>query len=623
MSHWKTCSLFVAGVSAAMVAFGEPQTEERRTSVVQRPPIEREAREGRPHGAPPPAPAHFPLEFRSIDGAGNNIANPAWGAAGVAMIRLMPSNYADGIAAPADGGLPSARAISNAIAAQDESILNPAGASDYLWQWGQFLDHDIDETPIADPAEAYDIEVPAGDPWFDPTGLGTVEIGLDRSAWELIDGARHQLNNITAFIDASNVYGSEHHRTEALRRNDGTGRLATSDGELLPFNTMQLDNAPTAFDPSFFAAGDIRANEQIGLTAMHTLFVREHNFWADQVRDDHPELSGDEVFEHARAIVAAEMQAITYREFLPLLLGPDALPPYVGYRPDVNPGIANEFATAGYRVGHTMLSSTIRRLSSDMQEAPEGHIALLDAFFNPAEITDNGIDSLLRGLATQRAQMIDGMVIDDVRNFLFGAPGSGGFDLASLNIQRGRDHGLPSYNDIREKFGLPRLTGFAGLHPDPDVYDRFESAYGTIDDVDAWVGLLSEQHAHGALVGETLRRLLADQFARLRDGDRFWYTSYLPPHMVDVVEDQTLSVIIQRNTTVGPEIGPNVFLVPPPCPGDFNLDGWVNLTDFAILTNHFGVSSGATVEMGDINGDGAVNLADFQLFASGFGAACN
>lgn len=58
-------------------------------------------------------------------------------------------------------------------------------------------------------------------------------------------------------------------------------------------------------------------------------------------------------------------------------------------------------------------------------------------------------------------------MVDDVRNFLFGEPGSGGFDLASLNIQRGRDHGLLGYNDVREAHGLTRAQGFEDVSSDP------------------------------------------------------------------------------------------------------------------------------------------------------------
>ncbi len=504
--------------------------------------------------------AVFPFELRSIDGQGNNVAHPEWGAAEIAMLRLLPAAYADGQSAPAGSTRPSARAVSNAVVAQTDSILNALRASDFVWQWGQFLDHDMDETPIADPSEPFDIRVPTGDPWFDPFGTGSVTIPLDRSGYVTVDGVREQVNLITAFIDASQVYGSDEPRANELRALDGTGRLKTSAGDLLPYNVSGFPNAPSS-DPSYFLAGDIRANEQVGLTAMHTLFVREHNFWADALRSAFPALSGDLIYEVSRAVVAAEIQAISYREFLPILLGPRALPPYRGYRADVNPGISNLFATAAYRVGHTMLSPQILRLDANGAEHPWGPLPLDQAFFNPAELVATGIDPLLRGLSAQRAQAVDPFVIDAVRNFLFGPPGAGGFDLASLNIQRGRDHGLPSYNDVRQHFGRSRAQSFDDITPSGEVRMRLSQVYASVDDVDAWVGLLAEPRADRALVGRTLQRILADQFARSRDGDRFWYESYLSPAYVDLIHAQTLAVIIRRNTDIGFEIAEDVFRV--------------------------------------------------------------
>ena len=385
-------------------------------------------------------------------------------------------------------------------------------------------------------------------------------IPLDRSAHEVVDGIRQQINLITAFIDGSNVYGSDAARANELRALDGTGRLKTSSGELLPYNTNGFANAPST-EPTFFLAGDIRANEQVALIAMHTLFVREHNYWADLVRTAVPALSGDWVYEIARALVVAEMQAITYREFLPVLLGSSALDPYAGYEKDIDPGIANVFAAAGYRVGHTMLSSQLLRIEADGTPHGSGPLPLARAFFNPQEFVATGMEPILRGLAQQRAQAVDNLVIDDVRNFLFGPPGSGGFDLASLNVQRGRDHGLPSYNDLRQHVGRSRVQQFADINSDATVHSRLASVYAGVDDIDAWIGLLAEPPASSGMVGRTLRAILSDQFRRLRDGDRFWYEAYLPPHLIELVESQRLSVIIRRNTAVGTELPDDVFRV--------------------------------------------------------------
>ena len=507
----------------------------------------------------------IPEEFRAIDGRGNNIANPEWGSAEIPFLRRARADYADGASEPSGANRVSARVISNAVHAQPELKENRRGASDFLWQWGQFLDHDIDLTPVGDPVEPFDILVPTGDPFFDPNGLGNVTIGLDRSFFENVDGVREQFNEITAYIDASNVYGSDYERANSLRTNDGTGRLLTSSGNLLPFNTEGFPNAPTGLDPSFFIAGDFRANEQVGLTAMHTLFMREHNYWARLISESNPGLTGDQIYETARVIVAAEIQIITYREFLPILLGPRAIPRYRGYRREVNAGIVNEFATAAYRFGHTMLSATLLRLDRRGNEIDVGHLPLAEAFFNPTLLTTNGgIDPIIRGLATQHAQEIDPMLVDDVRNFLFGPPGAGGFDLASLNIQRGRDHGLLSYNGTRVAYGLRAARRFSDITPDRDLQRRLKEVYSSVSDVDLWTGGLCERHAKQAMVGETFLTMLRHQFVRLRDGDRFWYQNYLNSSLQKLLERQTLAKIIRRNTSISREIQDNVFIASEP-----------------------------------------------------------
>jgi peroxidase len=505
----------------------------------------------------------FPTEYREITGVSNNETNRLWGAADIELLRLSGIDYADGVSEPSGENRASARAISNACAWQTGSIPSTVGASDMVWQWGQFVDHDIDLTDSAVPAEAFDVLVPTGDPYFDPNSTGSEVISLNRSFYVMTDGVRQQVNSITSYIDASNVYGSDEERAYELRMLDGSGKMKTSDGDLLPFNTAGLDNAPSGQIPSFFLAGDVRANEQVGLTAMHTLFVREHNHWVDLLSEADDLLTGDQLYQMARTIVAAEIQAITYREFLPVVLGDGAIPQYQGYNPNVNPSITNVFSTAAYRFGHTLLSPELLRLDANGQTIAEGNLALAQAFFSPSRITDEGgIDPLLRGLATQSCQELDTMLVDDVRNFLFGAPGSGGFDLATLNIQRGRDHGLLSFNGVRQAYGIPPARGFRDISRDADVQSRLAEVYTNTRDMDAWVGMLAEDHVDGAMVGLTIRAVLADQFTRLRDGDRFWYENDLPRNLIEMVEEQTLAAIIRRNTDIGDELQDDVFLAP-------------------------------------------------------------
>ncbi|OYP36157.1 hypothetical protein CGZ80_10220 [Rhodopirellula sp. MGV] len=505
---------------------------------------------------PPPAPSPTPEpEIQSFDGSGNNLDHPEWGTAGSEFSRQVEPDYADGVSTPSGDDRVSAREISNLVFDQDESIESSRGLSGFIWQFGQFIDHDIDLTQNADPAsgEAFDIEVPAGDPHFDPLGTGEMEIGLTRSqgaegTGDSIDNPLQQVNGITAFIDGSMIYGSDAERADALRTFDG-GRLKTSEGDLLPFNTDGLPNGGGTSD-SLFLAGDLRANEQAGLLAMHTLWVREHNRIADQIVSEQPELSDEQVYQRARRMVIGELQAITFNEYLPALLGRDAIAPYEGYDATVDPTISNLFATAGFRYGHSSIPTEMLRLDDDGEVIDAGNLALRDAFFNPSVIAEGGIESIMKGLASQHSQEVDTKVVDDLRNFLFGPPGAGGFDLVSLNIQRGRDHGLPDYNAVREQLGLDRAETFADITSDVELQQSLEQAYGDTSNIDVWVGALAEDHVSGASVGETLQRIIADQFMALRDGDRFWYQNTLEGEQLRQVSQTRLSDVIERNTSL-------------------------------------------------------------------------
>lgn len=506
---------------------------------------------------------------RNMDEHGNNSEHPQWGAAGARLRRMAPAAYADGVSAPAGADRPSARAISNAIVAQSESIPSRAGLSGFVFQWGQFVDHDLDLTALADPPEEFDIPVPASDPTFDPTNIGTAVIPFLRSKYDPTTGTgpdnpRQQVNEITSFLDASMVYGSSNDRAHALRTLSG-GKMRTSAGNLLPLNTRGLANADngTAHPEQYYVAGDLRVNEQPGLTAMHTLFVREHNRWCDELAQAHPTWSDEDLYQEARRRVSALVQIITFKEFLPTLLGPFAPSVDGPYKPNVDPTIATEFSAALYRVGHTMLPPELPRVQNDGTPAPEGPLPLAEAFFLPGNMSHPGeIDSLLKGLATLTQQEIDSHVVDGVRNFLVGDPIPGVvLDLTSLNLQRARDHGLPSYNQLRTAVGLAPKSSLADISSDLQVERAFASVYVSIDDVDPWVGGISEDHAPDAQVGELIATVLADQFTRLRDGDLFWYRRdpAFSASELATLEATRLSDVIRRNSGIT-NLQDNVFI---------------------------------------------------------------
>jgi hypothetical protein len=348
------------------------------------------------------------------------------------------------------------------------------------------------------PTESINIDIPQGDVFFDPFNTGEAEIRLRRTNFDGTTGTsegnplRHP-NLVTSFMDASMVYGSNESRANALRTNDGTGRLKVSDGDLLPFNNPDffpegtLANANNSQrEPSeLFATGDVRANENIGLASLHTVLVREHNRLADDIRLANPGFSGDEVYNRARKLVAAQVQQITYQEYLPLLIGEDAIPTYSGYDSSVDPHISHLFSAAAFRMGHTQAFSEFLLVDESGQTTA---LSARETSFNPAIIAQNGLDPILRGLFAQQSQAIDTKVIDELRNFLFGPPGSGGIDLAAVDIQRGRDLGLPDYNQTRIDFGLAPVTSFAEITADPDLQAALQAVYGDVNDIDVIVG---------------------------------------------------------------------------------------------------------------------------------------
>jgi hypothetical protein len=518
-----------------------------------------------------------PAAFRTIDGTGNNALHPDWGSAGVDLLRIAGAAYADGLSAPTvgDPARPSAREISNVIVAQTtpDRVISARLMSAMIYGWGQFIDHDIDLTP-AGTAETLNVDA-TGDPLFDPPGY----IGFTRSIYDPATGttnARQQPNVITAFLDGSMIYGSSDAVAAALRTGSG-GRLKTSPGadgiigtqdDLLPYNNTEYFTAdqiralnmanggPTPND-QLFAAGDVRANENIELTSLQTLFVREHNRLADAIHKTNPGLGDEAIYQIARSIVGAEIESITYNQWLPTVLGPNGLPQYRGYKPSVNPGVATEFSTALFRLGHSMLGDDVAFLDNN-GNAVADPIPLRDAFFNPGRIPQTDIGPILKYLASDPSSEVDNSIVDDLRNFLFGPPGAGGFDLASLNIQRGRDHGLADYNTVRAAYGLPKVTSFSQISSNPDIQAKLESLYGNVDNIDLWVGALAEDHVPGASVGPLIRAGLIDQFRRLRDGDSFFFERAFSGTALFNLEHTTLADIIARNTPIN-NLQNNVF----------------------------------------------------------------
>lgn len=373
---------------------------------------------------------------------------------------------------------------------------------------------------------------------------------------------RAHVNVITPLIDGSVVYGSDVVRARALRSLK-EGKLKVLDKtpipsrQLPPLNEEGLENeAKDENQKKLFLVGDVRGNEQVGLLAMHTVFLREHNRLCDRILKVYPEASDEQVYQLARKIVGAEIQKVTYEEFLPAILGPMA--PDLNssaYDPEINVAIAAEFSGAAYRFGHSMISSKLKMVNGRGRIT---RLPLRKGFFRGPGYFIRApyrVNYLIRGFVTQVAQEVDAGIVTDLRNFLFGKPGNGGLDLAALNIQRGRDLGLPPFNDVREAYNLTRLGGFDELTSDPQLKKVLKKQFKDIDKLDLWVGCLVEDHVEGASVGRLLGTIMSEQFTRLMKGDELFYLrdrDLKQKRLRGIInlEKLTMSHILQRNARV-------------------------------------------------------------------------
>jgi hypothetical protein len=605
---------------------------------------------------------------RSLDGSGNNIDHPEWGRMGRPYLRVAKPNYADGIARMAHG--PSPRYISNRIFNDlGQNLLSERNVSQWGWVWGQFLDHTFglrderpgESTPIgfasSDPDERFRDDLHKID--FARTratpGTGTTT-------------PRQETNTVPSYIDAFAIYGGTAGRLEWLRDGPVDGTLADNKATLfLPGGYLPQANArgnprkapamdlmgPLVGHPaSAIVSGDVRANENIGLTSVHTLFAREHNRIVSQLP---PTLSEAAKFQIARRVVGAEQQYITYQEFLPAL--GIYLPPYRGYDPNVNPTLSNEFATVGYRV-HSMVhgefepevpASTYRQSrlaafsASGVAVEREGDevtlvVPLGLAYGNPRLLQSIGLGPFLRGLGEERQYKNDEQIDDSMRSVLFQIPKPGSRDpskcgtpvvqpgcfsvvqdLGAIDIQRGRDHGMPYYNEMRIAYGLKpkrsytaitgestsrfpatglvsarrpiddpaslrftRLLDAEGDVVPPNTEEareevveatrrtslaaRLRAIYGAgnINKVDAFVGMLAEPHVPGTEFGELQLAMWQRQFEALRDGDRFFY---LNDPALDRIKERygidyrkSLAQVIDLNTKA--DVRGNPFFAP-------------------------------------------------------------
>ncbi len=571
-----------------------------------------------------------------IGGTGNNVANPTWGAAGNDLVRLTPAQYANGYSTPSLPQDPSARLISNLVnsqadpadPSQDIATVNQQSLSDFAYSFGQFMDHDMDLTQGNGAAD--NISVPVGDPIGGPNDT---PLSFNRSQTDPATGTgpgnpAQQVNSVSSYFDLSQIYGSDVATDNALRTFSG-GQMKTSPGGLPPldnstyFTTAQLaainasvggmaDDGPLP-QSQMFVTGDSRGNENVELTVLQTLFLDNHNRLASRIAEGEPDLDRPAALQRSpqaqyRRVSVDHLQRVDSRR-----AGRQRAAGLHGLQPErqrqhrqrildgrlplrPQPAQRRRGAARQQRPGP---SPPTCRLAEDFFDPNvlngEGQPSTVDPLTG---LTSTSIGAVLKGDADGDAQAEDVEVINEVRNELFNevVPGVGyGQDLIALDIQRGRDNGIGSYNEVRESLGLPAVTSFSQITSNVTVQKELQAAYGNVNNIDAIEGGMAEDPVAGSDVGPLFQAIMVNQFTRLRDGDRFFYLneSFTPAEQAILNQGNTLAKVIEANTNIT-NLQSDVFIF------QASISGTVGLNPGPV--HGVGVP-GITVELQDTSGD--------------------
>lgn len=371
-----------------------------------------------------------------------------------------------------------------------------------------------------------------------------------------------------------------------------------------------------------YVAGDGRVNENFGLTSIHHVFHEEHNYQVENLKtwiyahdannpgatDIHEQLHNwqinnnlasnnmdangnylnidgsiawdpDKMFEATKLVVEMEYQHAAVDQYARTVT--PRIQEFVGYSTGVDSTISLEYAQVAFRFGHSTIRETIDTIDPDgWYTGSVMRFALEKAFLAPQTFAKEGVAAITLGLTHQQMNEVDEFVTPALNQGLLGQP----LDLASINIARGRDLGIPTLNEFRAAISLAQYTSWADFgagmqHPESLV--NFIAAYSFNGDVaaaeaamldvnfmnntpgtagipagadafnqiDSWIGGLAEVHVPGGLLGETFDAVFVAQIQALMDGDRFYYLYRLFGTQIhEEVNNGQFKDIVERNT---------------------------------------------------------------------------
>lgn len=524
--------------------------------------------EGHQHPEPALEPASSEvLRTRSADGSYNDLESPRMGMAHTRFGRNVPLSA---VRKPSPRVLtaPSPRTVSQALLARREFV--PATSLNVLAAaWIQFMTRDWFSHGENDPNDPYEIPLAPEDTWPEHP-MRVQRTRRDPTRCPMSGGPPTFTNDVTHWWDASQVYGSDKQLQKRLRSFQG-GKL-----KLDPAGRLPIDEA-TGTE----LTGFITDTNWTPLTLLHALFVREHNAVCDALHGAYPHWSDEELFQHARLIVAALLAKIHTIEWTPALLSHptltaamnanwwglfgekvrnnlgrvvahEALSGIPGGQRDhfgVPYAITEEFVSV-YRM-HSLVPDELQ-LRSLRDHKPIRRCTLNDLLGKPGNqlIDELGIETLFYSFGTSHPGALRLHNYPEQLRNLRRFDGSI-IDLATIDVLRDRERGVPSYTELRRHLHLPVPKTFEELTDNPEWARELRDVYAHVDLVDPLPGMLAEPLPPGMAFSDTAFRIFILMASRRLNSDRFFTTDFTPevysPLGMQWIRDNDMRSVLLRH----------------------------------------------------------------------------
>lgn len=357
-----------------------------------------------------------------------------------------------------------------------------------------------------------------------------------------------QVNGVTSYLDLSQVYGSTYERVRNVRSYNG-GRIKMDIKNVLPINN----------NGDYFS-GDDRATQNPFLAIFHSLFTRNHNNIADKLGALNRHWGDEKLFQESRKINIGIYQKIIYEEFLEVFLGKESCEDFENseYDIDVDGSTLNEFSSAAFRIFHSFIPSHFEVRHEDFEVIKLNFSDML----KKTDLMTN-YESIIRGMLHQNMSLTG--YSNEVLNKMFKNPKNIGLDLLSMDILRGRDHGIPAYHKFRKvcKVKPFNLKVFSDLFPviSQKSIVQLRQTYKAVYDIDLLVGGALENVETTGFFGPTFQCIISEQFHRLKAGDFYFYSHNLTftKDQLEVVRKYTFANLICENSNLD-FVTENIFI---------------------------------------------------------------